>query len=71
MLMSHVRPLELNPLTNLDRALEIVRGAAQSMRGNVVIWQEGYVLSEAACVCMCVCVCVCVCERDRKKRERE
>jgi hypothetical protein len=36
------------PIDYLDRALEIVRGAAQSIRGNVVIGQEGYVLSEAA-----------------------
>ena len=36
------------PIDYLDRALEIVRGAAQSIRENVVIGQEGYVLSEAA-----------------------
>ncbi|MFN9898315.1 MAG: hypothetical protein ACK55Z_05855, partial [bacterium] len=36
------------PMNYLDRALEIVRGAAQSIRGNVLIGQEGYVLSEAA-----------------------
>ena len=35
------------PIDYLDRALEIVRGASQSLRENVVIGQEGYVLSEA------------------------
>jgi hypothetical protein len=36
------------PIDYLDRASKLVRGAAQSIRGNFVIGQEGYVLSEAA-----------------------
>jgi hypothetical protein len=36
------------PIDYLDRTLEMVRGAAQSIRGNFVVGQEGYVLSEAS-----------------------